>query len=513
MDIEQLWDDVQQGRIDLNRLVDLLGALQRQIQELKKELEQTNKELEAAQQRVEELEKELKTKSPTEKIDQSYSLDAEEKRKRDAKKFKAKRKKKQRRKGRTSTAEKIKLCERTEQVYPQGCPPEDCWLSHTRTLWRLENGRAVRVAYEVYRASGNRYGQIPGALGRSEFGLEITLAIAYQVYVVGLSMDKVCQLMNFFQDLQLSKSQVDALLNQLSRRWEKEFDWLCTLLANSLVVHADETSWSINSVWAFLSEKARVLLFGVPKDAATLAQLLDPETFAGLVVSDDAAVYGNFTHAQKCWAHLIRKAIKLTLQAPEEPAYRALADGLLELYHKACRIQRDGRLSDAGRRRKVAQLEEEVFDLCGAVWLADPAKQEGPADTYRLLCKEVVRLMYAEELFEFVTAPVVRQPNGKERPVSGTNNEAERTLRGSALSRATGRTNKTVGGARRQSVIVSVLESLKNYLKSYTLAHVIKEVKNWMEHGASCFERAARRIAKSEHQSGILDAVLPQPDG
>jgi hypothetical protein len=29
-------------------------------------------------------------------------------------------------------------------------------------------------------------------------------------------------------------------------------------------------------VWAFLSEKARVLLFGVHKDAATLKQILDP---------------------------------------------------------------------------------------------------------------------------------------------------------------------------------------------------------------------------------------------
>jgi len=65
---------------------------------------------------------------------------------------------------------------------------------------------------------------------------------------------------------------------------------LCTLLANSAVVHADETSWSINSVWAFVSEKVRLLFFGVHKDAATLKEILDPETFAGIVVSDDAAV-------------------------------------------------------------------------------------------------------------------------------------------------------------------------------------------------------------------------------
>src|ERR1019366_5156499 len=165
--------------------------------------------------------------------------------------------------------------------------------------------------------------------------------------------DKVCLTLRFLQNLPLGKTQADTLLKQLSRHWEHEFDVLCTLLANSLVVHTDETSWSINSVWAFLSEKARVVLFGVHKDAATLEQFLDPQTFGGLVISDDAAVYENFSQAQKCWAHLLRKAIKLTLQEPANQEYRQFTDRLLEIYRAACRIQRDGRLSAAGR---VARL-------------------------------------------------------------------------------------------------------------------------------------------------------------
>ncbi len=128
------------------------------------------------------------------------------------------------------------------------------------------------------------------------------------------------------------------------------------------MVHADETSWSINSVWAFLSEKARLLLFGVHQDAAAL---LDPATFAGLVISDDAAVYANFTQAQKCWAHLLRKAIKLTLQDAENADYRRFADRLLEIYREATRLQKDGRFSDSGRTRRVALLEDEVFELSG----------------------------------------------------------------------------------------------------------------------------------------------------
>ena len=115
-------------------------------------------------------------------------------------------------------------------------------------VWRLKNGRAVLVAYHVYRGPTSQYGKIPGILGRGEFGVEIVIAIAYQFYVVGLSFDKVCLLLNFFQNLRLRKSQIDALLRQLSRHWEGEFERLCTLLANSAVVHTDETSGSIHTV-------------------------------------------------------------------------------------------------------------------------------------------------------------------------------------------------------------------------------------------------------------------------
>ena len=75
--------------------------------------------------------------------------------------------------------------------------------------------------------------------------------------------------------------------------------------------------------------------------------------------------------------------------------------------------------------------------------------------------------MLDKQLFTFVTAPPVATAERKSEPVSGTNNEGERTLRGSAQARDTGRTNKTVVGARRQTIIVSVLESLRLYLPTF----------------------------------------------
>jgi hypothetical protein len=484
MDIEQLEDDVRTGRIAPARLVELVVTMQR-------ELQAAHPELDAAKRQIEDLKRQLGG-VPGQKVSQPFSMRAEEQRQ--EARGKKRRKRKRSRGGRTTTAEKVAQATRTEKVYPEGVPEVDCRLSHTRPVWRLEKGRAVLVAYEIYRGPRNQYGKIPGVFSRSEFGAEITLAIAYQVYIVGLSFDKVCLLMNFFQHLKLRKSQANALLNQLARQWQEEFDLLCMLLANSLVVHTDETGWSIRSVWAFLSEKVRVLFFGVHKDVETLRQILDPATFAGIVISDDAAVYANFTQSQKCWAHFLRKAIKLTLMEPSNPEYRQFTDRLLEICREACRVQRDRRLSAEGRKGKVAALDDKILELCGPMWVAELPPGEGPEDDYRRLCNELMRVMLAEQLFTFVTAEPVEKPNGETLIVSGTNNEAERTLRSPAQARDTGRTNKTVAGARRQTVIVSVLESLRQHLSTFTLSSVIGEIRRWSETGRSCFARWADKL-------------------
>ena len=470
------------------------------IDTLAKINQQSNAQLETANKRIEELEsriEELEKDKRTEKLDEAYSMKAEEKRQQKRRK-KAKKKNKPRRSGRRTTAEKLKLAQREEDVFPEGFDATRCKLSHSRPVWRLEDGRAVLVAYHVYRA-GNQYGRIPFTLGRSEFGLEFVIAIGHMVYVMGISFDKVCALLQFFQGLPISKSQANALMNRLAREWEAEFETLCTLLAHAAVIHTDETGWSIKSVWAFLSDQVSVCLFGVPKSAATLAAVLDKDTFLGVLVSDDAAVYQNFNKAQKCWAHLLRKAIKLTLQAPENECYRAFADALLALYGKACHIKRDKRYTAATRERKVGELEEELRGLCAARWLDQTKTSNEVEDSYRRLANELMRLLLAKELFTFVT----------EADVEGTNNESEREVRPMAQARDTGRTNKEPSGCRRQSILYSVLASLRKQLPQFTLETVVCEVQRWWTEGRSCFRELADSLGLPSPETSVLDTVLP----
>src|SRR5262249_22858602 len=130
----------------------------------------------------------------------------------------------------------------------------------------------------------------------------------------------------------------------------------------------------------------------------------------------------------------------------------------------------------------------------------------------RLLVKEVMQLL-AGELFTFVKAKAVEQPNGESQSVGGTNNEAERTLRNPAEARKTGPTSKTVLGARRATIVTSVIQSLRLYLSSFTRAKVIEEVQGWLATGRSCFEELLEKLGLTRPTQSILDEVLPTPSG
>ena len=369
-------------------------------------------------------------------------------------------------------------------VYPDGVRHGDCRLVRERAVWRLENGRVLPIGYRIFAGPDGIEPRIPGVTPHCEYGIEILVVLSFLVYVIGISLDKACEVMRFFCGLPLAKSQADALLRQLANHWDSEYEILCDLIARAALVHMDETGWKVGnekcSLWAFASELERVFLFGCHKDDETLDAMLPPDVFDGVGVSDDAAVYRDrFAVGQKCWAHLLRKAIKLSLMYPRKKTYQRFLDRLLELYHDAKRAAGDGRLGEAGRKLRVAELEGRLCELCQP-YVGESTQTMKPHERdFMNLANELERLMQAEELFTFVLIP----------GVEGTNNSMERKLRDPAMDRKAGRTNKTATGAHRRSVIVSVLESLRANLPKFNLTTVVEEVGRRMKEGISMFAR------------------------
>jgi transposase len=476
IDLRQLRQDALDGQVSVEQLLDVIDKQQQTILGLRRE----NRRLE---DRLAQYEPEVRSagsasKPQADTATPSYSLEAETKRRRGRKR---RRKKSP---GRRPTEMKFADAERTEDVFPDGVRHADCQLVRERAVWRLENGRAVRVGYRIFAAGGGKEPRIPGVTPRCEYGSEILVVLAFLVYIIGMSLDKACAVLSFFCQLPLAKSQADALLRQLAQHWDGEFDIVCALIAHAAVVYMDETGWKVGStgcsLWAFASQWQRLFLFGCRKDDDTLDQILPPDVFAGIGVSDDAAVYRKrFKRAQKCWAHLLRKAIRLALLYPRKKTYQRFLDQLLELYHDAKRAAADGRLGAQGRNERVCDLENRLCDLCRPYHHETTPDLKPHERDFANLVDELLRLLMDGELFTFVLEP----------GVDATNNLSERLLRGSAQDRKAGRTNQTAAGAHRRSVIVSVLESLRVNLPTFNLATVLQEVGHWMKEGISLFAR------------------------
>jgi hypothetical protein len=227
--------------------------------------------------------------------------------------------------------------------------------------------------------------------------------------------------------------------------------------------------------------------------------VLNPASYKGTVVSDNAAVYGKFSKAQKCWAHLLRKAIKLTLLDPKNKEYTSFADGAFQIFYDGRTLQKNQSISEDEREAEIVKLEDRVLALCSVRKIETKKLEDPTADSFRLLRKELLGLSLRDELFTFVSNPAV----------APTNNEAERTLRDPATARRVGRTNKTPRGARRQTIIHSVFESIRTQIPKFTLQGVLDEIASWKTKGESCFTRLVNAADLTPDKASVLDKLFP----
>ena len=49
-----------------------------------------------------------------------------------------------------------------EEIYPDGIRHADCQLVRERAVWRLIEGKAVRVGYRIFAGPGGQEPRIPG---------------------------------------------------------------------------------------------------------------------------------------------------------------------------------------------------------------------------------------------------------------------------------------------------------------------------------------------------------------
>ncbi len=390
----------------------------------------------------------------------------------------------------------------TIKVFADGVDRAKCMLHRSQFAWRIDNGKAVYLQYDIYDLPDSTDLPLPPGVRhkRSEFGIEIILILAFLHYWVGMSIDNAIQSINFFTGLKLAKSQADSLLSQLANDWDEQYDAIAELIALQTIVYIDETGWKVGDkacyTWIFSTSMHVLFRCGVSRKKTEASAILG-DSFAGIGVTDDYAAYKNmFSEHQLCWAHLIRKAIKLMLQNPEETEYVEFWSTLCSIYHDAKQLSKevaasvegDGLNTAEGRRAVIEELQARITELCNrheetiitpkAAAKAQHLLEPTAADvaTFILLQRELADQL--ECLFVFVEHPNVEP----------TNNRSERNARREAEIRKGARTSKTAQGAKRRSTIVTVFASLQTRIANFTLANLLAEIDHWTTAGVSLFQ-------------------------
>lgn len=385
---------------------------------------------------------------------------------------------------------KLELVDAHVTIYEPGVSKRACVERGVQYGWRIVGGEARYICYHLYGLPKSL--NVPTVAGlrtrQSEYGIEIILTVAFLHYWTGISLDHVCSVVQFFTGLALSKSQANALLNQLSNDWDEQYDTIAALLSRQLVIYIDETGWKVGSdscyTWAFSTAMHVLFRCGVGRGKAEAEAILG-QSFEGTGVTDDYGAYrALFLEHQLCWAHLLRKAIKLMLQHPDEAAYKRFLDELYAIYQQAIRWQKDGRLT-VGRAEKVILLQDRICELCElSDKEIDSDTMSAHEQTFIRLQKELVRGLDA--LFVFVAHPEVEP----------TNNRSERNVRHEAMVRKGGRTSKSQSGAKRRGVIMTVLATLNTRFEVFTLNQLIDEVRQWTQDGLSRFQQELAALGK-----------------
>lgn len=405
--------------------------------------------------------------------------------------------------GRKRHLAKLKQATAHIDVYPDGVARDECIPRRLQFAWRIVDGKAIYVCYHIHDRPDLAQPPAPAGLrnSRSEFGIEIILILAFLHYWIGVSLDHACQIMEFFTGLQLPKSQADSLLRQLAADWDEQYDTIAELIALQLIVYIDETGWKVGRkscyTWVFSTTLHVLYRCGVSRCKKEATEVLG-DSFAGIGVTDDYAAYKSlFSQHQLCWAHLIRKAIKLALQNPNEPQYAQFLDQLCSIYDdaKELRAAHAAPLTETSLQTPgdlesiVTKLQARIEALCTRH--NDPivksATDEQPAtpahlETFILLQRELMNNL--DCLFVFVTHP----------DVEPTNNRSERNARREAEIRKGARTSKTAAGAKRRGIIITVLASLQTRIEKFTLSKLLAEVDCWLQAGQSIFEQELERL-------------------
>jgi transposase len=353
-----------------------------------------------------------------------------------------------------------------EVPLPSRCPRCRGELEECETVSQFQTEipepRVERLEFRIHvgrcrhcrrRVQGRHPRQTSDALGSAASPLgPRALALATQLNKgLGLPYGKTATVLQQAFGLQVSRGGLCPAMDRVASKAEPTYEALVEQVRRSPSVTPDETGWRVGGqlwwMWAFSTSQVTVYSIQPGRGFEQAATVLGTD-FAGFLVRDGWVIYRQFVQAlhQTCLAHLLRRCREMILVAGKGQAEfprtveTILADAL------QLRDRRDqGQISERGvavaRGRLEARLDRSL-------------ERRYRSLRNRRLAKHLLR--EPDALFLFLICP----------GLEATNWRAEQAIRPMGVTRKVWGGNRTSRGAHTQGVLVSILQTCRQQLRS-----------------------------------------------
>jgi len=267
---------------------------------------------------------------------------------------------------------------------------------------------------------------------------------------LGVSYGKVSEVLQDAFGLQVSRSGWCQSDQKLSKTAQPVYETLLEMIRQCSVVHADETSWRIGTLaawlWVFTNREATVYVIRANRSSDVVIDILGQE-FKGILASDCFLAYDEKRLSawlkQKCVSHLLTDLKEMK----ESKSGRALqfARQTTLVLQEALALKRQKSSLDPFTFFQHARDLETRLDA-----LIAPQRRLSDHDNARFAKRlrkhrpHLLRFLYVNEL-------------------DATNNLAERMIRPAVITRKTNGCNRSKPGAATHAILSSVLVTCRQH--------------------------------------------------
>ncbi len=356
--------------------------------------------------------------------------------------------------------------QRKEHHYPEQCiiclkdidEPAKPYMAHyTYELERQKNGILVICTLHYYYAAvcdcgheniekpGEGYESVLEGRKRNVKLTEYTIVgpmlatfIAALSRRSGMSRTKIREFLRTWMNFDLSTGLVCKSIREAGIACYPVVDELINDLQKEEMVHLDETPWYQKGLfcwlWVAISKSTAIYHVGTRKKDELL--LLITEAFLGWLITDGYGAYRSYPNRQRCLAHLIRKAVRLTGAVNEDVQKRG------EWFLREMRGLIKAMAQGEDGRKECGPILARLKRACNLGSKSDHAKLKS-------LANEILNDWDAVVAF-------VKNPG-----LPATNNEAERALRWAVMFRRITFGTRTSEGSRSFAALLSVMETCR----------------------------------------------------